>query len=175
MKKFAFCLLLILPLVGLMGCEKKTTTTGGEEETFNGSMKELVERKDPVKCTFTLNEDNQKMTGTVYVAGEKKLRSDYEMIANNQTIKSSMINDGDMLYMWSDMTNQGIKMNMKEMENLEQEDTAAGGENLQEWNEKMDFKCVKWSVDKSLFEPPQNMEFIDWTEMLKGLSESFSL
>jgi outer membrane lipoprotein-sorting protein len=166
MKKLAFCFLLILPMLLLSGCGNKTTGNG--EETFSGSMKELVEKGKPVKCTFSITEDNQPLTGTIYVAGEKKMRSDYEMTAENQTIKSSMINDGDMLYLWSDMTNQGIKMNMKEMENLEQEDTAAGGENLKEWNEKMEFKCVKWSVDKTLFETPKDMQFLDWTEMLKN-------
>jgi len=170
MKKLAFCSLLILPLIFLSGCGN---TTGGGEETFNGSMKELVEKGKPVKCTFSITEENQPLTGIIYVAGEKKMRSDYEMVQNNQTIKSSMINDGDILYLWSDMMPQGIKMNMKEMENLEQEDTAAGGDNLEQWNEKMEFKCVKWKVDNSMFETPKGMEFIDWTEMIKNLSNSF--
>ena len=174
MKKIIFFLLIVLPLFSLAGCEKKSNEDQktNEETAFHGSMKDLVEKGQSVKCTFSFTDDDQTMTGTVYVAGEKKMRSDYEMITDNQTIKSSMINDGDILYTWSNMMPQGIKMNMKEMENLKQEDTAAGGENLEQWNENMDFKCVKWSVDKDLFEPPKDMEFLDWTEMIKNLSKN---
>lgn len=173
MKKFSLCLLIFWSLIFLSACGNKTATNVNIEETFNGSMKDLLEKNNPVKCTFTLTEKNQTMIGMIFVSGDKKLRSDYDLIQDNQTIKSSMIIDGDWLYTWSNMMPQGIKMNIKDLEKLSDKDISVGGENWAAWNKKIDFKCVKWSVDKNIMTPPANMQFLDWTEIVKNFSNSF--
>jgi len=53
-------------------------------------------------------------------------------------------------------------------ENIEEET-----EEIEYTNQTQDFdyKCTPWSVDNSVFELPENIEFMDLSEMMKGFME----
>lgn len=148
-----------------------------EEEISDASILDLAKLGKNVKCTYNSNEEETSMEGVVYVAGNKT-RSDMKIKSEEGTeMDSSSITDSEWMYMWSSETDQGTKMNLKEMEALAskyENDNGSGEESDNQYKDqtqKVDYKCRPWIVDNSKFDIPTNINFIDMNEMMKGLLE----
>jgi len=168
------CLLIIVPLT-LTGCKffKKDTTPTEEqqEETFNGSLDDLIKRGKPTKCTYSTSDENVDVNGTVYVA-DKKARQDTEAIEDGKKIEIHTIVDDRTVWFWSsENPGQGMKMYIDETE----EELKEFGENFQnaqaesDLSQKMEFKCTAWQVDSSKFEVPNDIEFMDMSKMFEDM------
>jgi len=129
-----------------------------EEGSFSGSMKDLMSRGGEYKCTFASNTEVGTSTGTVYISGDK-IRGDFESSVEvvSQTFKSSMINDGEFSYVWSSSMPGGFKTKNVEGDISGEESVDTGFD----YNEQLDYKCVPWSVDNSVFALPD----IEFTEL----------
>jgi len=164
-----------------MGSLKNSTTDTTSEDTIRTSIKNLMSKNKPVKCTIKVEDKDKdgegKWTGVTYVANNK-MRSDVSMETEDEEsedkkIEMHTISDGDWVYTWtSNAKMPGMKMKISELENLsaDQGNLAEGLKNLEE---EHDYHCSRWfPVDKSKFIPPSGIEFKDMTEMMKGFGDA---
>jgi len=166
------------------GSNTTNVETNEEEEISDSSILDLAKLGKNAKCTYNSDEGGTIMEGVVYVSGNKT-RSDMKITtAEGTKMDSSSITDSEWMYMWTSETDQGTKMNLKEMEALaskyENEDGSVEESDYQykDQTQKVDYKCRPWVVDNSKFDVPTNINFIDMNEMMKGLlemSEKFNI
>lgn len=145
------------------------TSQEKEDGIFSGSIKDLIGLDVSQKCTMT---ENGKVVGVIYVDGER-VRMDG---SDGQAGMSSMINDGEWIYMWDTATKSGMKMKNEDTEEMVAE---SEGEVEVDVDEEMtpegigeavyDYSCGKWKVDESVFVPPTDVEFQDMDAMLKQM------
>ena len=158
--------------------EKPATVKEGDEaESIKGSLQDLLARGKPIKCTYEGEEDGETFSGVMYIA-DKKARQDAKGENNGKTMEIHTIVDDKTVHFWtSEDPTKGIKMSIDQTE----EDLKEFGEDVeegqkteaQEWEKDFDYKCSKWKVDKSKFEVPTDIEFMDMSEMIKGIGEMF--
>jgi len=155
--------------------EEKTVSQAGEE-TFSGSVLDLLSQNKNATCTwsYTDPEDQQTNTGTVYISG-KKFRQEISMdTAEEEKINISTISDGDFVYMWnSSQPGQGIKMKL-DLEQTDGEedtkiDTPTDVQSSVELEKKFDYHCSAWVVDNSKFNLPEGVQFMDLAETMNQL------
>ena len=91
-----------------------------------------------------------------------------------ETITSHQILADKIMYSWvEEYPEQAIKMNLDEMPQAEEGETAEMQDNFKTLQADYDYQCYRWSADQSMFEPPADINFIDYTEMLKQIQEQF--
>lgn len=178
-------ILLILIALGWFMMTKKQSTEvksdskGGnlltEEKTSVKpvSMKELVAANKTQTCTFSASAESGSNEGKVYMAGGK-MRADSTASYSGKIMGAHMINDGKYMYSWTDDQKTGAKMPVTAMENMQDHMNTPKGtmetKNALDENAKYSYKCSNWSVDESVFTPPADINFIDPTEMMKGMN-----
>lgn len=128
------------------------TTT---EESFTGSVLDLVNKGGNYECTFSHTTDVGTSNGTVYISG-KKVRGNFvsNVSVVNMTVKSYMISDEASVYTWTDMTSQGYKAPVSSG------DTETNTSQSFDYGQTLDYKCKGWVVDPSVFALPSDIEFI---------------
>ena len=158
----------------LGGCTKKFNTLEKKEETeskVKTSLKELITKAKPVKCTYKLESENGGTSGITYVFGGK-VRSDFvQKIPGEKDIESHFIKDGDWTYTWSSTSESGIKVK-REDESDDYPDEGEGKVNYKDMDTEMDYSCKGWLVDNSVFEIPKNIEFKDLNAEMNKAKES---
>ncbi|MDP3899913.1 MAG: hypothetical protein Q8Q23_02420 [bacterium] len=152
-----------------------------EEENFTGSIQSLISRGKPVKCAYSGEDDNGSFSGTTYIA-DSKARQDAESVVDGKTYTVHTIIDDKIAYFWTtEDPQQGFKLDM----NLNEEELAeynekrnetdeelnanlnTGDEEKKEWEKDFDFKCNNWQADSSVFNLPDDVEFVDPSEIIK--------
>lgn len=137
------------------------------------SLKDLLAKTTPTKCTVSSTNDTSDASGVVYVANGK-MRSDFTSTMKNgnlagKVVVAHMIVDADTSYMWGDgEMKMGIKMARQSM--LEVNPDAANTPQSQaamDMNEKSDYHCDGWTADEALFTPPANVQFQDMSKMMQ--------
>lgn len=182
MKKIFIVFLLLVMATSLSGCfkskksadENQQSAANQEEESFFGSMQDLLTRGKSVKCTYKSTDDGAKeATGVLYVAGNKT-RSEMSVI-EEETGKKLEINSiiiGDWMYMWNNFMQGGTKMNIKEMQGEVKVDEKYSQGEVDKMKEKIDYKCRPWIPDNSKFDIPTNIEFRDMTKIMEGFQDT---
>ena len=137
--------------------------SAGQTETSSGmkSLKDLLSAGIAQKCTYSTTDDSGTSEGTTFISGGK-MRGNFSMMASGKTTKSHMISDGKTSWIWTDGETTGFKMMVEE---TSEESSIEGGT---DWDQKVDYKCSPWVTDGSYFTPPSNVEFTDFSELLKG-------
>ncbi len=188
-KTFLFLCLIVLLSVTLAGCNwfKKEKTDLGEQEAvqqetvqeeiedFSGSMQDLLARGQSVKCTYGgETDDGDKFSGTLYIA-DNKARQDAEGEENGEIIEIHTIIDDRWVYFWtSHDPSKGMKMHIDQTEQeLKEFSEDVGEADQQEWQKDFSYKCSKWKADKSKFELPNGVSFMDMSEMMNQASKMF--
>ncbi len=140
--------------------------TGSENAAVNkSSIKSLLGRGENVSCRVKYTENE--MGGTVYVAGDR-VRGDFTVVENGQSMENHMIQDGEYIYVWS-TSDQGLKM--KVSEEAVQASPGTDVDKPVDLDEQVEMDCDKWSVDESMFSPPANVKFTDVADAMKSLQE----
>lgn len=133
---------------------------------LNGNVFDLIKLGKTLKCTYSLDTEDVNMSGTTYVSG-KNMRADFENTTpNSDKIQSHMISDGDWVYTWTSASPQGLKIDINKFQSensAPNEDNTEGEQNLKTFNNEMDFKCMPWNEDMSLFEVPSDITFTDFS------------
>lgn len=139
------------------------------------SLKDLLTKTTPTKCTVSSSNDESSSDGIVYVA-DGKLRSDFTSTMKKGSLAGKamvahMIVDADMSYMWGDgEMKMGIKMDRQST--LEVNPNAANtpqAKAAMDMNEKSDYHCEGWTSDGTLFVPPTNIQFQDMSKMAQPM------
>jgi len=189
MKKYIYLTALLLSIsVMLTACTTKkdqkveeivenensevTAITEDGEENLSGNIFDLVNLNKSIKCTFKSETEDGAASGVTYVA-DGKTKTEFEIKNEEMEMKSYSVSDGDWMYTWTSENNQGTKMNLNEMQDMADENIEEETEEIEYTNQTQDFdyKCTPWSVDNSVFELPENIEFMDLSEMMKGFME----
>lgn len=189
MSLFSIAIISILAISLLYGCGSPSATgnQGSQDEDqvaasksekknsdgmIKGSLAKLMGDGKPLKCTFKYDdEDGLTQDQIIYVSG-KKYRMDGQIVENGETFDYHSISDSVWIYIWGDMMEQGTKMKLDEFDEPEQTDSHS--EYKMNLDKEYEFKCEKWSVDNSKFRPPADVEFVDISEMMKGMQDAMA-
>lgn len=141
-------------------------TSSQQPATAFKSLKDLLMSGVAQKCTFTDKSENVDMNGTTYVANGK-MRGDFNSSVNGKVMVSHMIVDGKTSYMWTDDTTTGFKFAFDPQSTEEtQADESDKRQGSVDINKTMDYKCNPSTVDGSMFTPPANVKFTDYSQMM---------
>lgn len=148
---------------------KNVPGTGNAVTSGAKSLKELIAAGIPQKCTFSSNDDSGKNEGISYVAGGK-VRADITNTISGKTTTQHMISDNKTSYIWQEGDKNGFKMTVTESETTATSAPVGTGREAvssgSDLNQKADYKCSAWIPDDSLFTPPSNVSFTDYSKLL---------
>jgi hypothetical protein len=132
------------------------TTKATDKEMLQGTLKSLLTAGKSQKCTYSANQDNASMNGTLYVA-DGKMRGDFVSGIEEEKVNGHMIVNGEYSYVWTDKSDKGMKMKF----NLEDQAKAVAEANSQalNLNQEYNYDCQGWARDPSVFTPPANISF----------------
>lgn len=179
MKTKIFSLIALISVsILLTGCTPKkddnndtSTKVGAKEESLNGSLLDIVKLGKNVQCSFNIDDESGKTNAVTYVSGGKA-RSDFTIESETgQSFESHTIADADWVYIWNNQTAQGTKMKVSELPENDEVNNIPDQESVGKFNEDFDYKCSPWIPDGSKFDIPTNIEFTDFTEMMKSFQE----
>lgn len=174
----AICLIFI---IGLSGCGKKEKISSEDSKAVQYStLSEWLKSGQGVECkvnspdgeiTVKTKDQKVRMDGIMYADINK-------MDENTEIEKGSSIATKEWIYIWSG--DKGMKMNLEEMKKLGEE---MSGDQFDEedyswenWAKEMQeqevaYECKEKNISNNEFEVPEDIEFIDWTEMMKGFAD----
>jgi uncharacterized protein (DUF1499 family) len=153
--------------------ESKTTVTQGSEETFSGSVLDLINQNKNITCVWSYidSESQQANTGTIYVSGKKFRQQMSVDIAEEGKMDVNIISDGDSLYMWnSNQPGQGVKMKL-DFDQTGETDTDTNVQSSVDLEKKFDYQCSPWVVDNSKFTLPEGIQFMDLSETMNQIKD----
>ena len=84
------------------------------------------------------------------------------MTTNGKLNTMNILRDGDTNYIWGSALPTGIKMTLSANDLATKINTTSATNP----NQKMDFTCVAWTVDKSLFTVPTDVKFTDTSSIM---------
>jgi len=171
-KVIAAVVILLVLIGGYFGYTKLkggSITTPGTTTESGGmkSLKDLLSLGVTQKCTFSQTGGSGTSEGTTYVSGGK-VRGDFTTTSSGKTMITHMISDGKTSYIWTEGEKTGFKMTAIEASpSTVQTGSADTPVNSQaDLDQKADYKCSGWTTDGSLFTPPTNVTFTDFSQML---------
>lgn len=135
-----------------------------------GTLESLRLGGEDMECTISYSNEEQQSSveGTYFVSGGS-MRGDFLTEApdlSGQILSSMIINDVEVLYVWSEIegVSYGIKMNLGE---------AAGSEVEAHEPVALDaevrYDCKPWeNVDRTVFVPPSDILFQDMNELMRS-------
>lgn len=121
-----------------------------------GSLSSLMTSGQNTVCTFSSDQNGMNVDGLVHVSGTN-MNGTFSVQSGEESMSSHMISDGTWVYLWTDGSPQGIKMNVSEMEGATTTQPS-GFENL---NQEYDFSCSPWVVDSMAFQLPEGVSFME--------------
>ncbi len=161
----------LLLLIGGYFVFKKSSPTnspGNQNSQAPKSLKDLFTAGIAQKCTFSTGGDSSAQDGTTYIANGK-LRGDFVTDIDGKSTQTHMIVVSNTSYIWMDGQNTGFKstFNPSDYEAAESGDSGKDTTAGLDFNKQADYKCSAWVVDDSLFTPPVDVKFSDFSELMK--------
>lgn len=128
------------------------------------SLKDLLLAGATEKCTYTDKLSSADISGTTYVSGGK-VRTDYTTTTSETTVAGHMIVDGTTSYVWTDGQQTGFMMKFDPGKTAP---TGGAGERQQsvDPNKTMNYNCTVWALDNSVFTPPTEVKFTDYSSIM---------
>lgn len=169
----------------MAGEDPKTAATSDKTlgEKFKGTFADMLKKGQNYSCTFsTTDTEGNTSKGTMYVASAGKLiysTFEFNPKSGDTNYAGSMIRDEKYNYIWTAKDKQGFKTPI-DLENdslfAKPEATDKSTENQVNFGvddtSEVDFDCKPWAVDKSMFVPPSDIEFMDLSEQMKQAQEA---
>ena len=153
-----------------IGAVPATPADGPEPVSGRASLSSLLELNESLECEFRFSDENGSGEGTSFVAnGQLRMDAQYQTSAG-QDMVSSYIVTNDTAYVWTDMDGDTMAMMFPADDEMMDFESAAEDETGQFINpsEAVQYTCKPWSVDNSVFVPPSDIEFMDFSSMLEG-------
>lgn len=164
-------LVLILLLGGyfLFGKPGNKSGSSSQSQTSGApkSLKDLLTAGIAQKCTFSMDQDSAGQSGTTYIASGK-LRGDFSSQSEGKTIVTHMIVTGNTSYVWQEGEKEGFKSSFDTTGSVSA--TGSGSDSTTaalDFNKQGDYKCSAWVVDESMFTPPADVKFADFSQLMK--------
>jgi len=171
MKKILTLLFVLALILSLSACGAKKEAGSEQGTAFTGSVDDLIKAGKSVRCVLLAKGNEDISSGTIYVSGNKA-RSDFEQKgADNKNYPGHFISDGTWMYAWSEANKgQAVKFKIEEIQK-EEFKSQADKQGVENYENKMDYKCYAWKADQSYFTPPADIEFMDFTQMMNQLQQ----
>ncbi|HOX29719.1 MAG TPA: hypothetical protein P5080_00210 [Candidatus Paceibacterota bacterium] len=146
------------------------------ENSFSGTIKDLLTKKTAMKCTAEYDLEGEKQSQTIYSDGKNMRMEVNAKIAGNENKVFVIVKD-DWEYIWNEsnvpgmsVPVTGMKIKFTELDKPKQSDQPAfkenGGINMER---SMKFSCLPWTVNASLFDLPAGIEFDDFTNQTNNM------
>lgn len=143
------------------------STTATENDNNSKSLMDLISSGQSQRCTFETSGEDGTTKGTAYVSGTNA-RTDIVTTVDGKESEISMIRKGDDNYIWGSDLEQGIKMTLS-LDELSKNSQATQYTGSVDPNQKVNFNCMPWTVDDSLFTPPANIKFTDMSAIMEKM------
>ena len=144
------------------------------KKKITSSLQDLLTAGKTSKCTWETKTEASEAKGVTYVDKDKFRTEMTVKAADIEEMDSFMIGDGTWYYMWGSATPQGTKIKISDLPAPEEQADEQGNESssfTKDINTQFDYDCEAWSADSSFFVPPENIEFIDFGEQMKVMTE----
>jgi hypothetical protein len=170
-------LFLIVPLSGCLNQSQKetggaSTTSQAEttesEESFQGSLKDLLNLGNSMKCTWQKDEQNY---GVSYIKDDK-----FRAETTINDMKSYVIFKDNCSYSWQEGVEQGwVYCSQEEEIDVQEGEVEEEGQEAYEdagrgW-ENYNYQCQKTNVDDDMFVLPEGIEFTNPLESMPSVPE----
>lgn len=147
------------PINKVMVTSENKSAASNSQTTAQGTLKSLLSSGKSQKCTYSYDHQSTAVNGTVYVANGK-MRGDFVSASEQSKVAGHMIIDGGYFYVWTDLSNSGIKMAV----NQEQPANAPGSNSqTPDINQSFTYTCQGWAEDDTLFALPSGISFMTTT------------
>ncbi len=130
--------------------DKVSTDTKGD--TSQKTIKDFLAITTSQKCTVNHSSGVAVSSGTVYVSGGK-IRADFVANTSGQTVGVHFVVNGPDAFTWIDGYPVGFKVPVSM---ADKPSSQTGGIDI---NQKLDYSCVPWAVDSSVFVTPTGITF----------------
>ena len=184
MKKILSLCLILLSGLFLSACGVKdnnsatTTPSEAQEEsaTSSFSLRDLIAKNIPQKCTWSSNADGSEFKGTIIVSG-KKFKQETNVKQDGFDYIGHSVSDGTYLYTWQENSNKdspdiAIKMKLDSMDEELGADSSSEGPSDSETvdlDQEYQYNCTPTVVSDSDFQPPKDIEFVDYSQFLDDI------
>lgn len=163
----------------LSGCTKQSSPSAPQPANKTASeaseFAKAIQSGKPTVCTLT--KDGSSME---YMLKGKMMRANITTTVNSKNMISHMINDQTYLYVWADGQKQGTKMSAiipspSPMKTPSPQNTAPQLSSESDYDglkgQGYTIDCKSGNVDDSTFTPPEDIQFIDPTAMMKQVAD----
>jgi hypothetical protein len=171
MKKILTLLFVLALILILSACGAKKEAGSEQGTAYNGSVDDLIKAGKNVKCVLQATENADLISGTIYVSGSKA-RSDFEQKGlGDKNYTGHFISDGTWMYTWNEAyKDQAVKFKIEDLQK-EQFKSQADKQGAGDYENKMDYKCYAWQADQSMFIPPTDIKFMDFSSLMQQLQQ----
>lgn len=165
---------------------EKMSDSSMDTKMFSGKLADLLSSGDDYTCEYKYTDDDGSSSeGMMYVTSRgQRMSGDFAYTdVEGSTTRSYMINDGTYIYTWSAEAAQGYKMlipdgdfeaYLEDAENMAADYSNDENSNPLSMNEmnNVEYDCKSWNVDESVFTPPTDVDFVDFSAQMEGLMDS---
>ena len=147
--------------------EVKPTTVVGE-----GSLNDLLARHENLECSIVYKRSDgvDDVVEGSYFTSNGKMRGDFLTKDSGEEVLSSMIIKDGTFYSWSVIGGEkfGMKANLEQMQTVGSDDSKPKADNGPvSLDQSVKYDCKPWnSVDGSVFEPPADILFKDYSTII---------
>ncbi len=143
--------LIVFGIVGYVLFLPKTNILQKSSGNNNTStLSNLINQTKNQKCTWEKAQEGVKMTGTVYVSGNK-FAMDTQTSTKDTAFKAYLVGDGKTIYTWTDSATQGAKLSYNTLE--------SGTDKKGLIYQNLDYVCETWKEESQRFNLPSNITF----------------
>lgn len=134
------------------------------------TLSSLMARGENLECTVAYAQGDQIETNTqgTYFTSAGKMRGDFLVSSmGEETVSSIILRDGT-LYSWSEIEGDayGMKISLAQLEASKTEGSPAA-QQVVPLDASVDYDCKAWTaVDNSIFEPPTDIIFSDFGDIV---------
>jgi hypothetical protein len=141
--------------------------------TTRGTIAELLDRNEPLRCNWISTAEGSQVRGVVYLA-DNRYRLDAEVAQDQADAQVHVIGTEEMVYQWSEGNRTGFQVSptalasaQSQLRNtLSPQDERRAVLNLMEETE---YTCAEWQVEEAQFEVPATVSFTDISGLLESL------
>lgn len=154
-----------------VGAVPATPATMPEQIAGRASLASLRNQTEALECEFRFNDEAGEGQGNSFVAdGQLRVDTLYTMVDGTTTVSSFILTDATT-YVWTEADGERQAMSFPTHSSTMDFEAAAADETGQLINpeETVQYTCVPWEVDNSVFVPPAGLEFIDLGVMMEGV------
>lgn len=157
--------ILVAIIAGIIYISKGASSTpvANEDGTLEGkySIEGIAALNKPYRCTFLKNDGASQVNGSITIA-EGMVRGDFDIRLEAQDggeFSSHFIMRDNVNYTWTSIQPIGFKSEIAT--NASKNASPEEQSQLVGTKEKVDYKCVPWNPNLTIFELPSGINFLD--------------